>query len=442
MMAMKETKQSGRKTGIDVLGEMPWGTHVCLFYQTKEDLIEILVPYFKAGLENNEFCVWVTCEPVSEQEAKQALRKVVPDFNEYLKRGQIEIVPHTEWYFKEGTFDLQRVLKAWIDKLNQALTKGYAGIRVTGNTAWLEKRVWRDFIDYEKEANDAIGRYRMIAICSYCIDKCETSDVIDVANSHQFALIRREGKWELFKNAERKQAEKKFLDYQAKLKSLASELTLVEERERHRIATKLHDQVAQSLVVSKMELEVLRESVSSGELHKTLGEICDTLGQNIQDTRSLTCDLSSPVLHLLGFREAVADWLIEQVQKKHGIASEFEDDGQPKPLDDDLRAVLFRDVRELLLNVVKHAHAHKVKISTRKVGNQICVSVEDDGVGFDPGKTLAMEGRKGGFGLFSIRERLEELGGHIEIDSEPGHGAKITVMAPLKQEKTDVAEEV
>lgn len=195
MTPTEETKQSGRKTGIDVLGEMPWGTHVCLFYQTKKDLIDILVPYFKAGLESNEFCMWVSCEPVRGQEAKEALRKAVPDFDEYLKRGQIEIVPHTEWYLKEGTFDLQRVLKAWIDKLNQALTKGYAGIRVTGNMAWLEKKDWRDFIDYEKEVNDTIRRYRMIVICSYCIDKCETSEIIDVACNHQFVLVRREGKW-------------------------------------------------------------------------------------------------------------------------------------------------------------------------------------------------------------------------------------------------------
>jgi len=431
MMPIKKDKQSGRETGVDVLGEMPWGTHVCLFYRTKEDLIEILVSYFKAGLENNEFCMWVTSEPLSKREAEKVLRKAVPDFDEYLKRGQIEIVPHAEWYLKEGTFDLQRVLKAWIDKLNQALTKGYAGIRVTGNTAWLEKRVRRDFIDYESKVNDTIGRYRMIAICSYCIDKCETSDIVDVANNHQFALIRREGKWELFKDAERKRAEKRFLDYQAKLKSLASELTLVEERERHRIAEELHDQITQSLVVSKMELEVLRESVSSRELHKTLGEICDSLGQSIQDTRSLMLDLSSPVLHVLGFQAAVADWLLEQIQEKHGIASEFEDDGQPKPLDDDLRTVLFRNVRELLHNGVKHAHAHKVKGATRRGGTQIAVSGADDGIGFDPGKVLAMEGRAGGFGLFSIRERLEELGGHLEIDSGPGHGAKITLMAPL-----------
>lgn len=442
MIPIEDTEQLSRKTGIDVLGRMPWGTHVCLFYQTRKDLIDILAPYFKAGLESNEFCMWITCEAVSEKQAKEALRKAVPDCDKYFKRGQIEIVPYTEWYFKEGTFDLQQSLKACIDKLNQALTGGYAGIRVTGNTAWVEKRMWRDFIDYEKKIDDTIGRSRMIAICSYCIDKFDTSEIIEAANTHQFTLIRRKGKWELIKNGDRKKAEKRFLDYQRQLRSLASELSLTEESDRHRIATGLHDKIVQPLIVSKMELDMLRKSVSSKERHEVLSKICHSLGETIQSTRSLTLDLSSPVLHELGFEAAVAEWLVEQIQKEYSVISEFKDDGQPKPLDNDIRAVLFRDVRELLLNVVRHAHTHNVKVSVRKVGNQICVSVEDDGIGFDPDKVLAMDGKMAGFGLFSIRERLKELGGHLQIDSQPGKGTKVMIMAPLKQEKPNTGEKV
>ncbi|KPJ66896.1 MAG: hypothetical protein AMJ45_03530, partial [Syntrophobacter sp. DG_60] len=132
-----------RKTGIDIIGDAPWGTHFCLFYQTKKDLIDILVPYFKAGLENNEFCIWVTSQSLSEKEAKKAMRKAVPNFDRYLKRGQIEIIPYAKWYLKDGTFNLKRILNAWVDKLNQALAKDYDGMRVTGNTAWLEKGDWR-----------------------------------------------------------------------------------------------------------------------------------------------------------------------------------------------------------------------------------------------------------------------------------------------------------
>jgi PAS domain S-box-containing protein len=234
---------------------------------------------------------------------------------------------------------------------------------------------------------------------------------------------------------ERKKAEQKLLEDQAQLKSLASELTLTEERERHRLATELHDRISQSLVISKIKLEALRKSGHSRKLDKALEEVCNSLGQTVQDTRTLTFDLSNPVLYELGFETAVSEWLADQIQKKHGIAVEFEDDGKPKPLDDDVRVLLFRDVRELLINVVKHANAHKVKVSVRKLDNRICVTVEDDGVGFDPADVISMAAKRGEFGLFSIRERLEDLGGHLQIDSAPGCGCKVTMTAPLKQKE-------
>jgi len=233
---------------------------------------------------------------------------------------------------------------------------------------------------------------------------------------------------------ERKKAERKLLDYQAQLKSLASQLTLTEERERRRIATELHDRISQSMAISKIKLDGLRRSVSVRGSDQVLEEVCDLLGQAIADTRSLTSDLSSPILHELGFEAAVAAWLSEEIERKYGIATEFEKDEQPKPLDDDIKALLFRDVRELLINVVKHAHANKVKVSIRRVGRQIHIGVQDDGVGFDPVEVASKAAQEGGFGLFSIRERLEELGGHLEIKSKPGRGCKVTMMAPLKDE--------
>jgi PAS domain S-box-containing protein len=193
-----------RKSGIEVVGDVPWGTHFCQFYETKEDLIDVLVPYFKAGLENNEFCMWITSKPLTEEEAKKAMRKAVLNFDLYLKRGQMEIVPYSDWYLKDGAFNLQRVLGAWVDKLDQALAERYDGIRVTGNTAWLERQDWKSFTCYEEGVNSVIGKHRMIAICTYSLDKCGASEVIDVVRNHQFALIKRMGEWELIESSELK----------------------------------------------------------------------------------------------------------------------------------------------------------------------------------------------------------------------------------------------
>ena len=211
------------KTGIDVIGDVPWSTHFCQFYQTKQDLLDILVPYFKAGLESNEFCMWVTAEPLAEHEVYQAMAKAMPDFAQYVERGQIEILPHDRWYLKDGVFDLQRVLDGWVDKLNQALARGYAGMRVTGNTAWLERNGWKDFTEYEAEINNVIGKYKMMALCTYWLDKCSASEVIDVVNNHQFALLKRRGGWEIIESAIYKQTREALVTSEERFRNIFEE---------------------------------------------------------------------------------------------------------------------------------------------------------------------------------------------------------------------------
>ena len=198
--------QDKSRSGINIIRDVSWGTHLCHFYQTKEDLIDILVPYFKVGLENNEYCMWVTSEPLTEKMAEDAMRKAVPDFDKYIGGGQIEIVPHTEWYLKDGTFDLKRVLDAWIDKLNQALSNGYDGMRITGNTAWLDRRDWQDHAAYEEQVNSVIGDYQMIAICTYSLDQCGASEIIELVCNHPLNLIRQAGEWVIMESSERKRS--------------------------------------------------------------------------------------------------------------------------------------------------------------------------------------------------------------------------------------------
>ncbi|MDD5671557.1 MAG: PAS domain-containing protein, partial [Candidatus Omnitrophica bacterium] len=129
------------------------------------------------------------------------------DFDEYVRKGQIEILPYSEWYLKGGSFKSERVLNGWVEKLEQAFRRGYAGLRLTGNTFWLEKKDWDKFTDYEEAINRVIGRYRMIAVCTYSLNRCNAFEVIDVVRNHQFALINRHGKWELIESSEHKQLE-------------------------------------------------------------------------------------------------------------------------------------------------------------------------------------------------------------------------------------------
>lgn len=231
-----------------------------------------------------------------------------------------------------------------------------------------------------------------------------------------------------------RQAQKRLLDYQKRLRDLTSEMSLTEERERRRLAIELHDQITQKMILFKINLGTLREEELPPELAGPLDEIYQHLDQIIWDTRSLTFDLSSPTLYELGLEAAIREWLYDEIQQKHGIHTEFEDDGQPKPLDDDVRAVLYRAVRELLVNVVKHAQAQKVKVSIGKDNNNVRIVVADDGIGFVSSPQL---NKAGGFGLFSIREGLNYLGGSIEIGSKPSQETHITLIAPIKRGKIE-----
>nr|HID59599.1 PAS domain S-box protein [Desulfobacterales bacterium] len=229
---------------------------------------------------------------------------------------------------------------------------------------------------------------------------------------------------------ERKLAANKLLTYQEQLRSLASELSLTEERERREIAVALHDRIGQTLAISKIKLEVLRESLSSTGLASAIEEICELIEQTIQDTRSLTLELSPHILYELGFVPAV-EWLTEQIQQQNDIMIHLEDDGKPKPLADDIGFLLFRAVRELLINVTKHAQARCVNVSLVRDGNELRINVEDDGTGFKACEIGSQMNRTGGFGLFSIRERLSHFDGHLEVASEPGQGTKVTLVIPL-----------
>ena len=240
---------------------------------------------------------------------------------------------------------------------------------------------------------------------------------------------------------DQKDVERKLADYQRRLRSLASELSLAEERERRRIATHLHDCIGQTLLVSKMKLSTLLESESCPGLAGSLGEIIEMIEQTIQNVRSLTFELGPPMLYMLGLESAV-EWLVEQNEIQHGIMSEFEDDGESKPLDDDLRVELFQNVRELLINVTKHSRATRVKVSIRRNGSAVNVSVEDDGVGFDNSKVGSQWDGADGFGLFSIRERLRHFGGHFYVYSRPGYGTRVTLVAPLKTDEATTSKEV
>jgi PAS domain S-box-containing protein len=230
----------------------------------------------------------------------------------------------------------------------------------------------------------------------------------------------------------RKQAEERLHLYQEQLRSLASELSVTEQRERRRLATDLHDSISQILAISKLKLDLLRNGATFAAAARDLDEISELIDQALQHTRSLTFELSPPVLYELGL-EAALESLVERMQQMHSLRIEFVDDEQPKALSEDLAAFCFRAVQELLINVVKHARAKTATVFTGKYSDKVRIVVADDGVGSVSNDISANVDRRTGFGLFSISERLRHLGGSLEIHSRPGQGTRVTLLAPLEQ---------
>jgi PAS domain S-box-containing protein len=230
----------------------------------------------------------------------------------------------------------------------------------------------------------------------------------------------------------RKLNEEKLREYQESLRQLANELNTTEERERKRFAADLHDHVGQSLVLAKLDLGRLGELVNGFDANAgpIIERLDDTIDQALHETRSLMQDLSPQVLYTLGF-DAALEWLAENMQERYDLVCHIEGGKQPTPLSGDAAVVTFQTVRELLINVVKHARVKEAHVYVTQRENVVVIHVEDEGKGFVPQELALPRSHGGGFGLFSIRERLSLLGGSLAINSRPGKGTTAQVVIPV-----------
>lgn len=220
--------------------------------------------------------------------------------------------------------------------------------------------------------------------------------------------------------------------HKRQLQSMASQHTISEEQARRKLAGHLHDNICQSLGVVKMKLDALTKSISPSDFTAPLQEVAQIIKSTIQDVRSVIVDLSPPVLHELGL-EAALEWLAERFHDRNGVLCAFENDRLAKPLDDDVCILLFQSVRELLVNSIQHAQARNVKICALREGDNIHITVEDDGGDFKTSERGFPVREARGFGFFNIRERLSSIGGYMEIKSLKGKGRHVTLVAPLKR---------
>jgi len=217
-----------------------------------------------------------------------------------------------------------------------------------------------------------------------------------------------------------------------RMKMVTFELLWAEERERERIAGELHDQVGQSLLLAKMKLDALSNGISSDSLRRQAEEAANLVEDSILDIRSLTFRMRPPILDTAGIETAL-EWLCSSISNDYNLQVDFASDAQPKPLSDEARYSLYQAVRELLLNVVKHAGTEKARVAVTSGSQALAVHVSDDGSGFNRHDTDLDHAASGGYGLYNVQRRIEHLGGRFAIESAPGRGTSATLTVPFSE---------
>jgi signal transduction histidine kinase len=481
-----------RSTGIGVVGDVPWGTHFFLFHETEDDLLDTLVPYFKAGLEGKELCIWVISEPLTESQVCRALRKEIPDFDAYLKDRSIQILQGREWYMTDEDLDLEKVIRGWNQKLEFALTRGYAGLRLSAGTAWLEKRHWKQFSDYEDEVNHSIGGQPMIALCSYPLLGSAAAEILDVTRTHEFAVARRNGKWEVIETSELKQAKREIQRLNNELEQRVIERTWqfmnaneelkrqIEERQRAEEALS----AAQSELAHASRVTVMGEMLASiaHEVTQPLtgiitnGNAClnwlhgatpnmdkahgaaeriirdgERANEVIQEIRTLVkktpphkvCldinDLIRRTIALTG-REMAS----KQVELETDLAADISEIAGDRVQLEQVLMNLIVNAIEAMAAVGDRPRRLLIRSERREESSAVIVTVRDSGVGLDPHKrdrvfdaffTTKPQGL--GMGLSICKTIISAHGGRLSADSNADHGATFGFSLPAHASKVE-----
>jgi signal transduction histidine kinase len=484
-----------RKTGIGVVGDVPWGTHFFLFHETKDDLLDTLVPYFKAGLASKELCIWVISEPLTENEVRHALEKDIRDLDAYLEDQSMQIVQGREWYMSGEDLDLEKVTRGWNQKLEFALAKGYAGLRLSAGTAWLEKRHWKEFLDYEGEVNHSIGEQPMIALCSYPLIGSGAAEILDVTRTHQFAVVRRNGRWEVIETSELKQAKREIQRLNDELEQRVLErtrqLTVANQELRQQIAER--QRAEEALTAARGELAHATRVTVMGEMvasiaHEvtqpltgivTNGNAClnwlrsttpnmdraegaieriirdgERANEVIQEIRSLV-KKTPPQKILLDINDlirktialATGEIASHQVQLETNLASDISE------ITGD-RVQLQQALLNLIVNAIEAMDAVRERPRRLLIRSErqeepfgVIVTVRDSGVGLDPHKqnrvfdaffTTKPQGL--GMGLSICRTIISTHGGRLLARSNADHGATFEFTLPARTGEIESSE--
>jgi DNA-binding CsgD family transcriptional regulator len=257
-----------RNTGIRVVPMVQWGTHLCVLYDSKQDLLDVGVSWFEAGLVANEFCAWVISDPITEEDALQALNEGIVDFKNYHRSGQFQILDFSRWYMDGDQLGLEKAFARLSTSTRGALAKGYSGLRASGNTFWSGSSQWQVFQKYELEVHQSMTGQNMLVLCTYPLQTSRASEVLDLAEAHNSVIVRRNQDWEFLVSPDLKSAKREIQRLSGALNILTKPFPghdLLTPRERMALAQIVRGasskEAARTLGVSPRTMEFHRANI-------------------------------------------------------------------------------------------------------------------------------------------------------------------------------------
>ncbi len=431
-----------------------WGSHFCYFYENKVNLLKALTSFFKEGLENNEYCIWVISDFLTEQEIKDYFSKKYYNFDEYLIKEQLKFYNQKDWYKKSGSLNAKNIINSWIQNLNYALKKGYSGIRITGDIHLISKEDLDAFLGYELQFNSIIKEKFIKAICTYPNFKYQKEQILEIASTHQAVLIDVNNKQKIIQNKEIKNN----LKAREILKKNLQNLQRIESIGL--LSSGIIHDFKNSLSIVKGNIDLALMKLEDG---KDVSKFLKEVKIAVDDSSKIIDDLFNygqlneeivdiNVNHIIAKLVTLLDYLIsDQIFIEMDLSQNLWNvRGDPGKIE------------RILVNLINNARdamptGGKITIMTKNLklnkskkfesfnlvrGNYIILSVKDTGIGMDNSILTHIfelfystkNSNKGtGLGLPMVYSYLSDFNGKIEVFSKPKEGTIFNIYFPAKQ---------
>lgn len=455
MMTHEVMASDSRESGMKVITNPGWGMRLCQFYRNREELLDILIPYFTSGLKNGEMCIWVASEPLDEAAAREAVKSMIAEGESYLGNGQFRIISHGQFYLKGGSFEPEKMPARWAGILKEMLKKGYEGIRVAENASWSSRTDWQRHREYVRLMNEAAAHLRLSVVDTYWMDRCGPYELIDAATIHHQALVREGDQWRSVDNPEirnlreiAQQSNSRMKAAQEKLSHEIEEKTKLEEglteksEELTTFTFKIGHELKNNIVAMQKVFEIIDRDPDNvrkyAELirknHEKLIRFADELFKLTHAEKIISCEEEIDAESLIRkiFNQARPMDVMTKISFRESFPAIK---GDPLAMD-----VVFSN---LINNALQFRDENKkmftLKVGYRLVGDSIEISFKDNGKGISKGSLNKIfdlnfttdRNKNFGFGLAIVKKIMTAHGGSVEARSSgTRNGAEFIISLP------------